>query len=41
MQKEYKNFVMRSVWNAGHFVPTDQPEVSEKMLNDFILKHRA
>jgi cathepsin A (carboxypeptidase C) len=35
--KKYENFMHLVVFDAGHMVPTNQPAVAQKMLNDFIL----
>lgn len=36
--KRYKNLIEAVVLNAGHMVPTDQPEVTLELMDDFINK---
>ena len=35
--KNFENFTFLRVFDAGHMVPTDQPEVALDMINEFLL----
>ena len=35
--KSYKNFTFAKIYDAGHMVAKDQPEVAYKMINQFII----